>query len=107
MAFDQNLAQRVRDALARYSDIVERCRMGGLTFMRNDRVCVRVEGDELVVRCRKEMTDELLSKAGARRYEMKGKPAMKGWIVLAPEAIAADADFSYWLDITLHHDASP
>ena len=107
MAFDQNLAQRVREALTRYSDIVERERMGGLTFMRGGKVCVRVEGNELVVRCRKEATDELLSKSGARRYEMKGKPAMKGLIVLAPEAIAADADFSYWLDTTLHRDVSP
>ena len=91
MAYDERLAQRVRAALSGRSDIIERERMGGLTFMRDGSVCARIEGDELVVRCTKEQTDDLLTEPGARRYEMKGKPSMRGWIVLGSGAIAHGA----------------
>ena len=49
MAYDEKLAQRVRESLPRL-DVEEKKMMGGLTFMVNDKMCVGVHKEDLMVR---------------------------------------------------------
>ena len=51
---------------------------------------------ELMARCRPELTDQLLAKPGVRRFEMTGKRAMKGWLIIEPGA--ADAELGFWIE---------
>lgn len=50
MAFREILAGRIRESLSHVSNLEEKKKMGGLSFMINAKVCVRVEGDELMCR---------------------------------------------------------
>ena len=52
--------------------------------MVNDKMCVGVDKDDLMLRCEPEMTDKLLLKKGVRLFDLSGKP-MKGWLLIAPE----------------------
>ena len=104
MAYDEKLADRIREALSKIKAVDEQAKMGGISFMVNDKVCVRVFNDEIMLRCEPEQTDELLTKKGARRFEMKGKPMMKGWLMIRPEGIKTKKDFDYWMNIALDYN---
>lgn len=99
------LANRIREALAHLSDVKEKPMMGGLSFMVNGKMCVRAHrNDELMLRCKPEMTDELLLKKGARRFEMKGKSNMKGWLLISPEGTSSKEDFKYWMKVAIDYN---
>ena len=92
------LTDRIRQALAHLSSVKEQRMIGGLAFMVNGKLCVGVySGGEMMVRCDPQMTDELLTKKGTRRGEMRGKLMTKGWLLINPEGIAGENDFDYWI----------
>ena len=93
------LAAKIRAALACRPGVTEQRKMGGTTFLLDGKVCVRAHRGELMARCRPELTDQLLTKPGVRRFEMTGKREMKGWLVIAPDA--ADAEFEIWIETAL------
>lgn len=66
--------------------------------MVNDKMCVGVDKDDLMLRCEPEMTDVLLSKKGARPFDLTGKP-MKGWLLVSPKGTDSEKDFEYWMEI--------
>ncbi len=70
--------------------------------MVNGKRCVGVyRGGELMLRCDPAMADELVTKKGARRAEMKGKPMAKGWVLIGFEGITSTEDFAYWIGVAL------
>jgi hypothetical protein len=102
MAYDDKLAGRIRDALAGRAQVEEQQKMGGISFLVNGKVCVRAHSDGgMLVRCEPKRTDELLAKKGARRFEMKGRPMMKGWLLIGPEATRSKKDLDYWVGVSL------
>lgn len=96
---EDSLAAKIRAALAGRPGVTEQRKMGGTTFLLDGKVCVRAHCGELMARCRPELTDRLLAKAGARRFEMTGKREMKGWLLIEPES--ADAEFQFWIETAL------
>jgi TfoX/Sxy family transcriptional regulator of competence genes len=69
---------------------------GGIAFMLNGNMAVGVSGDELMVRVGKDAHDEAMSLPGARIFDMSARP-MQGWILVAPEGIASEADLDTWI----------
>jgi hypothetical protein len=104
MAYNEKLYNRIREALAGIEHVKEQPKFGGISFMVNDKMCVRVDKEDIMLRCEPERTEELLSKKGARRFEMKGKPMMKGWLLIGPEGTATKKDFDYWMNIALDYN---
>jgi TfoX/Sxy family transcriptional regulator of competence genes len=97
MAFDEHLARRVRALLQARSDVDERKMFGGIGFLVAGNMCCGVHGDELIVRLDTDRADELLSsEQHARRMDITGRP-MRGWLLVAPEATAEDADLERWV----------
>ena len=74
MAYDENLATRVREELAITPNIAEKEMMGGLTFMYNDKMCVGVIKDELMCRINPEIHDLALERNGCRTMDFTRKP---------------------------------
>lgn len=105
MPYNQDLAAKVRNALVQYPDVEEKEKMGGLSFMRNGKVCVRIQDDDLLIRCEPDETEELLTKTGARRYTMRSKTNMKGWLLINPEGTEPQNDFNFWMGITINFNA--
>lgn len=101
MSQDLKLAEKIRKALSDFP-YEEVQKMGGLSFMINGKVCLRAHSNgELMVRCEPDRTDELLTKKGAVRFVMKGKPLMKGWLLISPEGLADKENLDFWVDIAL------
>jgi TfoX N-terminal domain len=97
MAFDEDLARRVRDRLAAESGVTEKAMFGGLAFLLDGNMAVGLSGDELMVRVGQEASDDALGRPHTRPFDMTGRP-MKGWILVAPEGVASDAELAAWVD---------
>jgi len=105
MAYDIDLKERVKARLAHINNLEEKEKMGGLSFMLKGKLLIRIQDDELLVRCKHEYTDELLQKPGVRRYQMKGKSQMKGWLLVDPTDTKTNESLDFWIGICLDfHD---
>lgn len=96
MAYNEKIADRIREALVDTKNLVEKKMFGGVAFMVNDKMCVGVDKDDIMLRCEPEMTDELLSKKGARPFDLTGKP-MKGWLLVGIDGTKSKKDFDFWV----------
>ena len=77
MAFNEQLAIRVRTQLHRQVGLSEKKMFGGLAFLINGNMSVAIRGDELTP----ESTDAALKELGTRLFNMTGRP-MKGWLLV-------------------------
>lgn len=100
MAYSEELADKIRTALARVRKVAEKRMFGGIAFLVNGKMCVGVDKADLMVRCDPERTDELLSKQGVRVFDLTGKP-MKGWLLVGPTGTSRRKDFDFWIEIAL------
>lgn len=80
MAYDEDLANRVRELVATGADVTEKRMFGGLAFLIGGHMSVSVSGrGGLLLRCDPAQTDALLSKPDAGPFEMRGR-VMEGWL---------------------------
>ena len=97
MAYDEDLANRIREQLAGETGITEKAMFGGLAFLLNGNMSVGVSGQGgLMVRVGPEGNDEALAQPHARPFEMRGR-TMDGWIRVAPEGAETDAQLAGWV----------
>lgn len=100
MAYNENLAQRIREALAPQSHVEEKKMMGGLTFMVNGKMCVGIVQDDLMARIDPEIYETALTKKGCREMDFTGKP-MRGFVFISPEGTNRKTDLGYWIGLAL------
>ena len=104
MAYDEFLADRIREALqSRKISFEERKMMGGLCYMVDDKMCVGVVKDKLMARIDPEIYKEALSKPGCREMDFTGRP-MKGFVFVEPLGIDMDEDLDYWVELCLDYN---
>ena len=97
MAYDENLADRVRATLGEMDvEPVERKMFGGLAFMVRGHMTVGVLGDDLMVRVGKDAYEDALAWAGARPMDFTGTP-MTGMVYVGPEGTGDDGDLRGWV----------
>lgn len=96
MAYDEGLAQRVREVLAVEPGLTEKRMFGGIAFMLDGNMACAVTNDDMMVRVGTEGTDVLLAQPGVRVSDMAGKP-MKGWLLVSADATAEDEDLAGWV----------
>ncbi len=96
MAYDESLADRVREVLADQSGVTEKRMFGGLTFLVGGNMCCGVSGSDLMVRVGPKAYDEALARPHAREMDFTGKP-LKGFVFVGPEGYASDADLRAWV----------
>ncbi len=96
MAYDEGLAQRIREALADDAGLTERRMFGGIAYMLHGNMAVGISGDELMVRVGPEAYDDALAQPHARVFDMTGR-VMRGWVVVEAEGIADDAALNAWV----------
>jgi TfoX/Sxy family transcriptional regulator of competence genes len=98
MAFDQGLAERIRDLLLPRQGITEKKMFGGLAFMLNGYMFVGILGDTLMARVGPEAYAEALRQPHTREMDFTGKP-MKGYVYVAPAGIESDAALETWVNL--------
>jgi hypothetical protein len=94
MAFDEHLAQRIRDVVGSAPGIDEKKMFGGLAVLLDGNMAVGVSCDELMVPVGEDDFDGALTKPGVRPFEMSGRP-MSGWILVGGEGIAEDTTLKH------------
>jgi len=97
MAYDHDLADRIRAQIGPHPALAEKQLFGGIAFMVAGNMAVGVHGDELMVRVGEDGHDEAEAKPGARIFDFAGRP-MRGWIIVAPDGFATDAAFAAWIE---------
>jgi len=97
MAYDEQLADRVREAISARPEVSERKMFGGIGFMITGKMSVGVIGEELIVRLDPDDAEKALAEDGVREFDFTGRP-MKGWIFVAPERTAGDAELAGWVE---------
>lgn len=97
MAYDEELAHRLREALQDESELTEQRMFGGLAFMLGGHMAVAASGrGGILLRIDPARADELVDGKAARRFEMRGR-AMNGWLDLDPAAVATDESLRQWV----------
>jgi len=100
MAFDEGLAERIRERLARRKNITEKKMFGGICFLLNGNLLVGVLEDSLVVRLGPEQGEDALREPHVRVFDFTGR-AMRGWVVVDSEGIEEDDQLAEWLERAL------
>jgi hypothetical protein len=97
MAYDEGLAQRVREALAERPDLTERKMFGGLCFMLGGNMCCGIVGEELMLRVGPDAYDDVLARDHAREMDFTGR-SLRGMVYVANDGFASDDDLGGWLE---------
>lgn len=96
MAYDEKLAQRIRQAFGTRNDVTERKMFGGLTFLCGGRMCCGIVGGDLMVRVAENELDELLRGRHVRPMDFTGRP-LAGFLYVSPPSFRTDAALRGWL----------
>src|SRR5438132_11979817 len=100
MAYNEKLADRIREALAHINDIEEKRMFRGMCFMVNGKMCVCVNDEEIMCRIDPDIYETVLEKNGVRAMIHNGK-TMKGFVFVDAEAIKTKKEFDYWIQLSL------
>jgi hypothetical protein len=106
VAYDRVLADRVRGEIGNHPALSECEMFGGIAFLVGGNMAVGVSGDELMVRMNPDAYDDALTRRGAHPFDMAGGRPMRGWLLVSPEGIASEADFSSWVALGVAHAES-
>ena len=96
MAFDEGLAERIRELLRDRRGVDERRMFGGLAFMLDGHMFVGILGDTLMARVGPEGYARALAQKHVREMDFTGRP-MKGFVYVAPEGFDSDAALEDWI----------
>ncbi len=100
MAFNEQLADRVRELLVDSSDVEEKLMFGGMCFMVDGKMCVGVIKDELMCRLDPALEEVVLENDACRPMDFTGK-SMKGFVFVAEESLKHKKELSYWVKLCL------
>lgn len=100
MAYNQVLAQRVRDLIAPRIAVVEKKMFGGIAFMVAGTMALGVLGDGLIVRAGLARFEAALELKGADLFQPTGK-SMTGWVLVSPEGHNTEESLESWIEMAL------
>ena len=104
MPYDEKLANRIRELIAAtHSNIEEKKMFGGLCFMVNDKMCVGVEQNRLMVRLDPAVYEEVLEKDGCVPMDFTGK-VMKGYVFVDKNVLSTKKQLEYWIKLALEYN---
>jgi TfoX/Sxy family transcriptional regulator of competence genes len=99
MAYDEDLADRLRVALQHVDAVIEKRMFGGHAFLVRGHMAVAASGQGgLLLRCAPERTESLLREPEVGRFEMRGKE-MDGWLRVDAAAVSSDAELAEWVAV--------
>jgi TfoX/Sxy family transcriptional regulator of competence genes len=97
MAYDEDLANRIRELMAHESGVTEKKMFGGLAFLVGGNMSVAASGQGgLMVRVDPDDTDALLEKPHAGTFEMRGR-SMQGWLRVDEEGVRTKRQLEPWV----------
>jgi TfoX/Sxy family transcriptional regulator of competence genes len=96
MAYDEELAARIRDAVAGEQGLTEKTMFGGLAFLIHGHMAVSASGQGgMLLRVDPAQSESLVAEPHVRRFEMRGRE-MDGWLRVDAEAIRTEKELRRW-----------
>lgn len=105
MAYDEQLADRLREHLAPVKRVTEREMFGGITFMVGGNMCCGVLGDDLIVRIDPTLHHDALTRPNVSEFSMGGRTS-RGMIRVGPAGVADDNELALWVRLGIAHATS-
>jgi TfoX/Sxy family transcriptional regulator of competence genes len=101
MAYDEHLADRINIQLEQKKvEFYAKKMFGGICFMVDEKMCVGINGESLMLRIHPDEEAKLREMEGVRDMNFTGRP-MKGFLYVSPDAIDSDKDLSFYLEKAL------
>ncbi len=104
MAYNEKLADKIREAIAEIENVTEKFMFGGVCFMLNNKMCVGVVKEEIMCRINPDIYEEALHKNGCREMVFTGKP-MKGYVFVSEEGLKSKKEFDYWINLCVEFNS--
>lgn len=99
MAYDEDLADRIRELLAGEPDLTETKMFGGLAFLIGGNMAIAASGQGgALVRADPAESDTLVARTDASLFEMRGR-SMKGWLRVDSEHLRTKSQLARWVDV--------
>jgi TfoX/Sxy family transcriptional regulator of competence genes len=97
MAYDGELANRIREVIEGERGLSEKSMFGGLAFLIDDKMAVSASNKGgLLLRIDPNLTESLVSEPHIRRFEMRGRE-MDGWLRVDAEVLRTDHELRRWV----------
>ncbi len=104
MSYNEKIADRIREMIAETeSNIEEKKMFGGLCFMVNDKMCVGVEKERLMVRLDPASYDNVMEKEGCKPMDFTGK-VMRGYVFVDMDVLSTKKKLAYWIKMALEYN---
>ena len=104
MAFSEKLANRVRELIAATETNVAELRMfSGLCFLVNDKMCIGVQQDKIMVRLNPDVYETVMEHEGCTAMDFTGR-VMKGYVFVNEAVLTTNKKLSYWLSLALEYN---
>ena len=104
MSYNEKLADSVREVISRTQKKIEEKKMfGGLCFIINDKMCVGVESERLMLRIDPIKVDEVIKLEGCIPMDFTGK-VMKGFVFVEIAALNTRMSLDFWIDLALQYN---
>lgn len=105
MAYDEGLAERIREAFDGRSDVTEKKMFGGLAFLCDGRMCCSINGSDLMVRVTEDEIEAVMRRPHVRPMDFTGRP-LRGFVYVSADGYQKAADLQAWIDGGLRFVAS-
>jgi TfoX/Sxy family transcriptional regulator of competence genes len=105
MAYDEELAERIRALAKSRRGLTEKRMFGGLAILDKGKMACGVLGKELVVRVGPDRHGDALSKPHVRPMDFTGR-AMKGFVYVSAEGLVSKKELTFWFEAGLAGAAS-
>ena len=105
MAYDEGVAERLRNLFEERPGVTEKKMFGGLAFMYRGHMLVGILGELLMARVGPAAYADSLKRPHTREMDFTGKP-MKGYVYVDPEGFESDADLEKWIGLCVRFNES-
>ena len=103
MAINETLTDRVREILAHIANVEEKKMFSGIAFMVDEKLCIAVRGDNIMLRIDPAIHDKLVVKPGCSSMIMKGKD-LDGYVVVDESVLNTQQQLIYWVQLALDYN---
>jgi hypothetical protein len=105
MAYDEGVAERLRDLFLARPGLTEKKMFGGLAFMYRGHMLVGIIGESLMARIGATEYENVLKRPHVRKMDFTGKP-MTGYVYVEPAGFESDSDLQEWVDLCIRFNAT-
>ena len=104
MAYNETLADRVRELISQtHKNVEEKAMFGGLCFMVNNKMALGVEKERLMIRLDPAKYDDVMQKEGCKPMDFTGK-IMKGFVFVDADVLTTKKKLDYWVQLALEYN---